>query len=243
MVEEGGNPILEGSIAMVANLQDMLLQDFANVIPHGQHPPGASAGPTSSSSSSSSSSSRSSSSSGAAAATERPPVFIAIFPAVPAAWEQAAFHHLRTLGAFLVSAKREGGRTVWVQLVSNAGLPVVVAAEFSESFGPIVLISSSETAKLIPLYSSSSSSAQTHQGDGGAGGAGGHLGEGETVDHDAAGTRQRGTTPTKQWRVDGLKAGEVALLQPRDFTQSRTITPLPPVAAEVNYYGFRRAEW
>jgi hypothetical protein len=38
------------------------------------------------------------------------PVFLAVFPAVPTVWKEAVFYHLRTLGAFLVSAKREQGK-------------------------------------------------------------------------------------------------------------------------------------
>ena len=34
-----------------------------------------------------------------------------VFPAVPAAWKDAAFHDLRAEGAFLVSAVRREGRT------------------------------------------------------------------------------------------------------------------------------------
>ena len=111
MVEEGGNPILEGSIAMASNLQDMLLQDYAYVVP------GA--------------------------------TFLAVFPAVPTAWDDAVFHHFRTLGAFLVSAKREGGKTAWVQIVSDAGQAVVLTTDFGT--GEIEVTSSPEGAKLVPL--------------------------------------------------------------------------------------------
>ena len=48
---------------------------------------------------------------------------IRIFPAVPAAWQDVAFHDLRAEGAFLVSAKRSGGRTQWVRIKSLAGEP------------------------------------------------------------------------------------------------------------------------
>ncbi|MGH3384725.1 MAG: glycosyl hydrolase family 95 catalytic domain-containing protein [Nocardioidaceae bacterium] len=48
---------------------------------------------------------------------------IRIFPAIPAAWDDAVIHRLRTEGAFLVSARREGGRTVWVRVESLAGEP------------------------------------------------------------------------------------------------------------------------
>jgi hypothetical protein len=48
---------------------------------------------------------------------------IRIFPAVPTAWQDVEFHDLRTEGAFLVSAKRSGGKTAWVRIKSLAGEP------------------------------------------------------------------------------------------------------------------------
>lgn len=48
---------------------------------------------------------------------------IRVFPAVPAAWRDVVFHELRAEGAFLVSAERRGGRTVWVRIRSLAGEP------------------------------------------------------------------------------------------------------------------------
>ncbi len=46
-----------------------------------------------------------------------------VFPAVPAAWTDAAFDRLRADGAFLVSAVRHDGRTAWVRIESLAGTP------------------------------------------------------------------------------------------------------------------------
>jgi alpha-L-fucosidase 2 len=46
-----------------------------------------------------------------------------VFPAVPSAWTEAAFDHLRADGAFLVSALRRNGRTAWVRVESLAGEP------------------------------------------------------------------------------------------------------------------------
>jgi hypothetical protein len=48
---------------------------------------------------------------------------IRVFPAVPTAWKDVEFHDLRAEGAFLVSAKRSGGRTQWVRIKSLAGEP------------------------------------------------------------------------------------------------------------------------
>ncbi|MDR2950943.1 MAG: alpha-L-fucosidase [Prevotella sp.] len=46
---------------------------------------------------------------------------IRIFPAVPTDWPQASFINFRTEGAFLVSASREGGKTVFIQIKSEKG--------------------------------------------------------------------------------------------------------------------------
>ena len=46
-----------------------------------------------------------------------------VFPAVPAAWTDAAFDRLRADGAFLVSGVRRAGRTAWVRIESLAGEP------------------------------------------------------------------------------------------------------------------------
>lgn len=48
---------------------------------------------------------------------------IRVFPAVPSAWKDVEFRDLRAEGAFLVSAKREAGRTQWVRIKSLAGEP------------------------------------------------------------------------------------------------------------------------
>ena len=48
---------------------------------------------------------------------------IRVFPAVPDAWSDVAFHNLRTEGAFLVSAKRSAGQTQFVRIKSLAGQP------------------------------------------------------------------------------------------------------------------------
>lgn len=48
---------------------------------------------------------------------------IRIFPAMPAAWKDAAFDKLRAMDGFLVSAKRTNGQTAWVAITSEAGEP------------------------------------------------------------------------------------------------------------------------
>ena len=99
MVEEGGNPILEGGIVIASNILDMLLQD--HLIPAGRE-------------------------SGAGAAT-----VLAVFPAVPQAWSEARFFHLRCLNGFVVSAVRREGYTAWVEVISEGGrTPVLIEADF-----------------------------------------------------------------------------------------------------------------
>ncbi|MEH0425481.1 Tat pathway signal sequence domain protein [Streptomyces stelliscabiei] len=48
---------------------------------------------------------------------------VRVFPALPAAWTDLAVHDFRTQGAFLLSARREGGTTRWVRLTGEAGAP------------------------------------------------------------------------------------------------------------------------
>ncbi|MEV8421252.1 glycoside hydrolase family 95-like protein [Streptomyces niveus] len=52
---------------------------------------------------------------------------VRVFPAVPGAWQDAQIHNLRTQGAFMVSARRDGGRTEYVRVRSLAGEPLKLA--------------------------------------------------------------------------------------------------------------------
>ena len=54
-----------------------------------------------------------------------------VFPAVPAAWKDAAFQ-LRAEGAFLVSAVRRDGRTTLVRVQSLAGEPTTLQADLAD---------------------------------------------------------------------------------------------------------------
>ena len=51
------------------------------------------------------------------------PGAIRIFPALPSSWQEVEFHDLRAEGAFLVSSRRSGGRTMWIRIRSLAGEP------------------------------------------------------------------------------------------------------------------------
>jgi alpha-L-fucosidase 2 len=55
---------------------------------------------------------------------------INVFAAIPKEWDSTVFHDLRAEGAFLVSAKREQGRTAWVRIKSLAGEPCRVQPNF-----------------------------------------------------------------------------------------------------------------
>ncbi|MEI6604844.1 MAG: glycoside hydrolase family 95-like protein [Verrucomicrobiota bacterium] len=70
---------------------------------------------------------------------------INIFPAVPAAWNDAVFHDLRAEGAFLVSANRKDGKTEWLRVKSLAGEPCRVQAVFAST--PILRIN----GEAVPL--------------------------------------------------------------------------------------------
>ncbi|MDR6550137.1 glycosyl hydrolase family 95 catalytic domain-containing protein [Paenibacillus qinlingensis] len=48
---------------------------------------------------------------------------IRVFPAVPSTWREVAFHDLRAEGAFVVSASRAEGATMWIRVKSLAGQP------------------------------------------------------------------------------------------------------------------------
>ncbi len=54
---------------------------------------------------------------------------IRVFPAAPKRWPDVSFHHLRTQGAFLVSAKKKSGVTQFVTVESLAGSPCLVQAD------------------------------------------------------------------------------------------------------------------
>jgi hypothetical protein len=69
-----------------------------------------------------------------------------VFPAVPSAWTEAAFHDFRAEGAFLVSASRKKGKTEWLSVRSLAGEPCSIRARFD---GPPV-VSGSRAFTLAP---------------------------------------------------------------------------------------------
>jgi hypothetical protein len=48
---------------------------------------------------------------------------IRVFPAMPSEWKEAVFYNLRAEGGFLLSAKRENGKTSWVKIKSLNGEP------------------------------------------------------------------------------------------------------------------------
>jgi hypothetical protein len=56
---------------------------------------------------------------------------IRVFPAIPEKWTDIAFHHLRTEGAFLITAKKVLGTTQFVTVESLVGSPCIVQTDIS----------------------------------------------------------------------------------------------------------------
>jgi len=54
---------------------------------------------------------------------------IRVFPSMPALWKEASFYQLRAEGAFLVSAKRENGKTQFIHVKSLAGEPCIIQSD------------------------------------------------------------------------------------------------------------------
>lgn len=55
---------------------------------------------------------------------------IRIFPAVDKSWQNVAFYHLRTEGAFLVSARKTNGKTDFVEVTNTAGELCTIELDF-----------------------------------------------------------------------------------------------------------------
>jgi len=72
---------------------------------------------------------------------------IEVFPAVPKAWDQAVFHDLRAEGAFLVSAERRQGKTVWVRIKSLAGEPCSIQPSLE---GEVSMLKNGKITKVAP---------------------------------------------------------------------------------------------
>ena len=78
-----------------------------------------------------------------------------VFPAIPKDWADLCFRDLRTEGAFLVTAKRKAGKTIYVRIESLAGEPCklrhgVENADFKSS-RPMTPVISAEGAVSLPL--------------------------------------------------------------------------------------------
>lgn len=63
---------------------------------------------------------------------------IRVFPAVPDEWQDVSFHNLRAEGAFLLSAKRQAGRTAFIRVHSLAGEPCRVQTDWRDGDGAII---------------------------------------------------------------------------------------------------------
>lgn len=71
---------------------------------------------------------------------------IQIFPGTPDEWPDAAFHHLRTQGAFLVSAKKEKAKTQFVLVESLEGSPCIINPDIEN---PILYINGKKVCKKL----------------------------------------------------------------------------------------------
>jgi len=54
---------------------------------------------------------------------------IQVFPAIPKQWPDIEFYHLRTQGAFLVSAKKQAGITQFIEVESLAGAELIIKSD------------------------------------------------------------------------------------------------------------------
>ncbi len=68
---------------------------------------------------------------------------IRVFPAIPTQWKDVSLYHLRAEGGFLVSAKRSGGKTLFIGVKSLAGEPCRIKTDLAD---PIVAAGISASA-------------------------------------------------------------------------------------------------
>lgn len=75
---------------------------------------------------------------------------VEVFPAVPSQWPNLAFDDLRVQGGFLVSARREAGKTRWVSIQSLAGEPLTLTVDGWSGIPTVSGQVSGEIQELIP---------------------------------------------------------------------------------------------
>lgn len=75
---------------------------------------------------------------------------IEVFPAIPADWDDVAFHHLRAQGGFLVSAEKRAGKLVSLTIESERGGPARVRIPGSETVEFFELAPGTELALVNP---------------------------------------------------------------------------------------------
>ncbi|MBP7429779.1 MAG: glycoside hydrolase N-terminal domain-containing protein [Candidatus Hydrogenedentes bacterium] len=75
---------------------------------------------------------------------------IEVFPAIPADWDDVAFHHLRAQGGFLVSAEKRAGKLVSLTIESERGGPARVRIPGSETVEFFELAPGTELALVDP---------------------------------------------------------------------------------------------
>lgn len=72
---------------------------------------------------------------------------IRVFPAIPKSWQDTAFHQLRAMDGFLVSAGRAQGQTGWVFIQSEKGLPCILKMP---EWANTPVVSGSRAFRLLP---------------------------------------------------------------------------------------------
>ena len=81
---------------------------------------------------------------------------IQVFPAIPSQWPDIEFYHLRTQGAFLVSAKKHKGVTQFIEIESLAGTELIIktdilSAKYTINGSPVEVVKLANGFVKIPL--------------------------------------------------------------------------------------------
>ncbi len=100
---------------------------------------------------------------------------IRVFPAVPQRWPDVTFHNMRAAGAFLVSATRRDGKTIFVRIKSLAGEVCRVTTDIPS---PVITTSRGDS---LPVHHGTDGILEIH------------LGQGEEVMICPAGSSRNGT--------------------------------------------------
>jgi hypothetical protein len=90
---------------------------------------------------------------------------IRVFPSVPKDWPDVAFYHMRTEGAFLISASRVNGKTRTIKVESLAGAPCRIQTEMVNPKADQPLLLKRVAPDLYELSLKKGESVTLHAGD------------------------------------------------------------------------------